>query len=95
MAPEEKGFCTLLNEQIIDEKKAVETYRLLLNLFDGERDVIVPDEIKGTPAERIFRGLIEEIGSTERKHGESLEHLRKEFCVVRLKTPVPLFPKEK
>ena len=79
--PEKKDFCTLLSEQIIDERKADKTYMLLLDLFDGERDLLVPDEIKGTPAERIFRGVIEEIARTEAKHGESLEHLRKEFCV--------------
>jgi rubrerythrin len=83
--PEKKDFCTLLSEQIIDERKAVETYSLLLNLFDGERDLLVPNEIKGTPAERIFRGVIEEIASTEGKHAESLEHLRKEFCVPKEK----------
>ena len=78
---EEKNFCTLLSEQLIDERKAVWTYKVLLDLFDEERDLLVPNEIKGTPAERIFRGVIEEIASTEGKHGESLEHLRKEFCV--------------
>ena len=82
---EEKNFCTLLSEQLIDERKAVWTYKVLLDLFDEERDLLVPNEIKGTPAERIFRGVIEEIASTEAKHGESLEHLRKEFCVPKEK----------
>lgn len=83
--PEKKDFCTLLSEQIIDERKADKTYMLLLDLFDGERDLLVPDEIKGTPAERIFRGVIEEIARTEGKHAESLEHVRKEFCVPKEK----------
>jgi len=83
--PNEKDFCTLLSEQVIDERKADKTYMLLLDLFDEERELLVPNEIKGTPAERIFRGVIEEIARTEGKHAESLEHLRKEFCVPKEK----------
>lgn len=82
---ERKNFCTLLSEQMIDERKAVWAYKVLLDLFDEERELLVPNEIKGTPAERIFRGVIEEIASTEGKHAESLEHLRREFCVPKEK----------
>jgi len=86
---EEKDFCTLLNEQIIDERKAVEDYKLLLELFKDEVDLLLPKE-KPPPTERTrdmeilktlayIQGIIED----ETNHFERLESRRKALCEVK------------
>lgn len=84
---EEKNFCTLLSELIIDERKAVEAYKLLLDLFEEEKELLthdVPKEARNI-MEELFKVTIKDVLYDEEKHLKIVEGYRKGFCEVREK----------
>jgi len=87
---EEKDFCTLLTELIIDERKAQKDYKLLLEFFEDEKDLLLPikslsptEEATVVNRRRQTVELIEGIIRDESKHEERLEELRKILCEVK------------
>jgi len=90
---EEKDFCTLLSEQIIDEKQAVELYQRLLDLFEEEKELLLPGlkeelakpsypkPLVGEMAVTMAR--IQEIIENESEHAKTLEERRKILCEVK------------
>ena len=91
-AKDEKDFCTLLNEQIIDERNATKSYKLLMDLFEEERDLLMPKPLRQlSPREAhaildMYKDRIKEIASDEQHHMETLEViLRKNLCEVKEK----------
>jgi len=79
---EEKDFCTLLSEQIIDERKAAELYMRLLNLFQEEEKLLLPRDplLARISRERTIKD-IEDVLMQELHHEPSLEAIRKTLCV--------------
>jgi len=82
---EEKDFCTLLNEQSIDERNAVKLYQHLLDLFNEEVDLLLKEEppVYRKISSRVVKDDIEAIRKAEENHSEILEFLRKILCEVR------------
>lgn len=84
---EEKDFCTLLSKQIIDEKKATEIYKTLLDLLQEEKDLLAPSpkDPLGKMQNEIMLELIEKdiknISDTEAVHKTTLDSVRKALCV--------------
>jgi len=82
---EEKDFCTLLNEQIVDERNAVKLYQHLLDLFNEEVDLLLKEEppVYRKISSRVVKDDIEAIRKAEENHSEILEFLRKILCEVK------------
>jgi len=82
---EERDFCTLLSEQIIDERNAVKLYQHLLDLFNKEVDLLLKEEppVYRKISSRVVKDDIEAIRKAEENHSEILEFLRKILCEVR------------
>ena len=81
--PEQKDFCTMLSEQLIDERKAVEDYELLLSLFDNEKELLLSDLYgprKQEMVANLMLSIIKDIGDEEASHGVKLEKIRKLTC---------------
>lgn len=76
---EEKDFCTLLSELIVDERKADADYRMLKDLFGEEIKLLLPKE--PVPANRFAEALIDSIRDSEGSHLRLLETLRTSLCV--------------
>lgn len=80
---EEKSFCELLTEQIIDEKKAVEIYKRLQDLLDEEKNLLYPNwqtdmaQVGELTRDRERIGAISEEQS---QHAESLKLIKKYVC---------------
>jgi len=85
--PDEKGFCELLNEQIIDESKATRVYKTLLGLLDEEKEMLSPTP--KDPVSKMMRDMtleligkeIENISNTEAVHKTALDSMRKALCL--------------
>jgi len=85
--PDEKGFCEVLSEQIIDEKKATDLYKHLLDLLEQEESMLAP--LPKEPVARmnteimleLIRKDLENISGTEAVHSVTLDSIRKALCV--------------
>lgn len=87
MGLSEKGFCTLLTEQIIDERKATRAYKRLLDYFKDERDLLISGPETGSWARiNIANNLdkdIDLIVKDEIIHETILERIRHILCEVK------------
>jgi len=77
---DEKDFCTLLSELIIDERKAPKDYQMLLDLFDEEKELLLKPETRGF-WQHTIKSAIEIIIKEEQSHEATLEDIRKITCV--------------
>jgi len=83
---EEKDFCTLLNEQITDEKKAARIYKVLNDLLEEEKELLSPTP--KDPVSKMLREItleligkdIKNISDTEAVHEVTLDSIRKALC---------------
>lgn len=88
---EERDFCTLLSEQIIDENKASGIYKILLDLLQEEKELLspTPKDPVGKMMREITLELIEKdiknISDTEAVHKTTLDSVRKALCVPKQK----------
>lgn len=82
---EKKGFCTLLSDQIIDERKAVNLYEELLTFFEEEKKLLTHDipESARPVTEEIARKAMEEVRDDEESHELILKRLWKGLCKVK------------
>lgn len=80
----EKDFCSLLNEQIMDERNAQKAYRRLLDLFEEEKDLLVPPHREFRHEREhglnFVRAEVKDITRQEANHLETLEELRQILC---------------
>jgi len=84
--PDEKDFCTLLSELIIDERKAPKDYQLLLQLLDEEKDLLlveIPVEAHSVTIQLIRDVILKEISEQEKTHEPKLELVRRKLCEVK------------
>lgn len=86
---EEKDFCTLLSELIIDERKAPKMYEQLISLLMDEEELLIP-RLGGVEKWRkfIIDTMVEEtkdISKTQKEHEWTLERMREFFCVSKEK----------
>lgn len=80
---EKSKFCKLLNEQITDEAKAQTEYKRLLEVFEEEKDLLVPHTEVSYSREgalNFIRAEVKDITRQEANHHESLEDLRRILC---------------
>jgi len=76
-----EDFCSTLNEQIVDERKAVQAYRRLLDQFEQEKDLLIdPANPIAKEYYEVKRAGIERIVQEEESHREYLEDTRKRLC---------------
>jgi len=82
LVSKELDFCSMLNEQIKDEIGAGEAYRRLADLFEKEKERLVPAIINDADF-TIARMRIQTIGEMEASHLVTLQGMKNSYCVVK------------
>jgi len=77
-----QDFCSMLDTQIRDEMGASEAYRRLADLFEKERERLVP-AITPSYAFDVAKDRIQKIGETEAEHLVWLQGMKNNYCVVK------------
>jgi len=78
----EQDFCSMLDDQIKDEMGASEAYRRLADLFEKEKERLVPAIINNADF-TIARMRIQNIGEMEASHLVTLQGMKNSYCVVK------------
>lgn len=78
----EQDFCSMLDDQIKDEMGASEAYRRLADLFEKEKERLVPAIINDADF-TIARMRIQNIGEMEASHLVTLQGMKNSYCVVK------------